>query len=149
MNLISVDDRRIVNLLQKEFPVCSDPFGELAKTLELDKKYLIQRVQALQKKGFIRRLGAVVNHKKVGASTLASLKVAHHRIDEVAKIVNEYPQVNHNYLREHRFNLWFVVTAADPQHLSIILTEIENRTGCEMIVMPMVRGFFIDTAFKL
>jgi DNA-binding Lrp family transcriptional regulator len=91
----------------------------------------------------------VLQPNRIGASTLAALAVPAARIDEVAAMVSEYPEVNHNYQREHRFNLWFVVTAPDRASLDAVLSDIETRSGLPLLDLPMQEDYFIDLGFRL
>ena len=63
--------------------------------------------------GRISRIGAVLRPGCFGASTLVAMAVPAARLAEVAGLVNAFPGVNHNYQREHAYNLWFVLTAGD------------------------------------
>jgi DNA-binding Lrp family transcriptional regulator len=63
--------------------------------------------------------------------------------------VSARPEVNHNYEREHRYNLWFVVTARDEAHLAGALAAIERDTGCQVISLPLEHEFYIDLGFDL
>jgi len=146
---LSETDIRLLNRVQNNFPICHDPFTELALELALDKSFLIARLKTLQSDGVISRFGGVINHQKAGKSTLAALKVPPNKIDETAELVNAYEAINHNYLREHEFNLWFVVTGSRQQKVDDVLESIRTRTGYDLISLPMVRGYHIDLAFKL
>jgi DNA-binding Lrp family transcriptional regulator len=91
----------------------------------------------------------VLRPHRIGASTLAALAVAPERLDAVAALVSEYPEVNHNYQREHRYNLWFVVTAADRARLDAVLGDIGRRSGLKVLDLPMLEDYFIDLGFRL
>ena len=71
------------------------------------------------------------------------------RLETVAKLVSAYPEVNHNYEREHRFNLWFVLTAPDQTRLNAVLGEIALYTGIEVMDLPMLEEYHIDLGFPL
>ena len=66
-----------------------------------------------------------------------------------AGLVSRYPEVNHNYEREHRFNLWFVITAATASRLEEVIAEIESRSGFEVLRLPMLKDYFIDLGFPI
>ena len=142
-------DLVILNRVQKNFPVCSDPFSVLSKELKLQKYELIERLEKLNSDGVIRRFGGVLNHQKNGASTLAALKVPVDKIDDTAEIVNAFREVNHNYLREHEFNMWFVITAKEQQGVDDVLDALKNTTGFELLILPMIKSHHIDLAFNL
>jgi hypothetical protein len=71
------------------------------------------------------------------------------RLESVAALVGAYPEVNHNYEREHRFNLWFVVAAPSRERLDAVLTEIKERTGLDVLDLPLRDAFHIDLGFRL
>ena len=71
------------------------------------------------------------------------------RLEAVAAFVNGYEEVNHNYQREHTFNLWFVVTAPEQERIRQVLAEIEAGTGLAVLDLPLEHAFFIDLGFPL
>ena len=103
---------RLLNEFQRDFPLCPAPFAELAARLGVGERTVLTGLEKLRREGKISRVGAVFAPKRIGASTLAAMAVPAQQLEAVAAAVNRFPEVNHNYEREHRFNLWFVVTAA-------------------------------------
>lgn len=141
--------QQIINTYQKGFPVCAKPYQEIADTLNSTEQSVIEAIADLKDKDILSRLGPVFCHKKAGASTLAALAVAPEQLDKVAGIVNQFEQVNHNYAREHDFNLWFVVTAKDQSALEQTLLDIELLTGLPVLVLPMEASYHIDLGFNI
>ena len=99
--------------------------------------------------GLISRIGAVIAPHRAGWSTLAAMAVPPERLEAVAGLVSGFPEVNHNYEREHRLNLWFVVTGPDLGHVRSVLQAIEEGTGLDVIDLPMVEAFRLDLGFSL
>jgi DNA-binding Lrp family transcriptional regulator len=97
----------------------------------------------------VSRVGPVFRPNTIGASTLAAMRVPAAELEQVAAVVNGFPEVNHNYEREHRYNLWFVVTAADPAALAETLARIERQTGHAVLSLPLVRDYHIDLGFRM
>ena len=95
------------------------------------------------------RVGAVFAPHRCGASTLAAMSVPFDRIDAVADLVSSYEEVNHNYEREHAYNLWFVLTACDPKAVRRVIEEIERNTGLEVMTLPLEHSYHIDLGFPL
>ena len=87
--------------------------------------------------------------QRAGASTLAALSVPDAELAQVADLVSRFEAVNHNYEREHRYNLWFVVTAADEAQVQQVLDSIEQQTGLPVLNLPLERSFYIDLGFPL
>ncbi|MGB1262185.1 MAG: Lrp/AsnC family transcriptional regulator [Cognaticolwellia sp.] len=147
--ILSQLQQDIINCYQKCFPLVSRPYQVLAQQLNSTEEIVLSEIQALDKAGILSRIGAVFNHKKAGASTLAALAVPEDKLDEIAEIVNQFEQVNHNYAREHSYNLWFVVTAHDDKSLAQVLASIEQLTGYQVLVLPMEASYHIDLAFNI
>lgn len=139
----------LLNDFQRGFPLTSAPFDVLAGQLGLDAEAVLDTVRRLRQEGVISRVGAVFRPNRIGVSTLAAMVVPGERLAEVAQMVNAHPEVNHNYEREHRFNLWFVATAANPAHLERVLRDIEQQTGLPVMRLPMVQDYHIDLGFDL
>jgi len=78
-----------------------------------------------------------------GALMLAALQVPEQRFDEVADSVNGFPEVAHNYRREHRFNMWFVLASDDPTRIAEVIDSIEKNTGLEVYEMPKIQEYFV------
>lgn len=121
-------DRRLLNLVQEDFPIDERPYLCLAERLGATEEDVIHRLDGLVKAGVIRHLSPVFDLRKLGyCSTLAALNVPPERIDEVAARVNRHPEVTHNYLREGEPNVWFTVIAESQAALNDKLSEIESE----------------------
>lgn len=142
-------DRRLLNDFQRGLPVVERPFAHIARELGIDEEEVIDRLQRLQEKELVSRVGPVFRPNRIGVSTLAAMAVPPERLESVATWISELPEVNHNYEREHRYNLWFVVTAEDRQHLNQVLTTIEQETGLPILDLPMLEDYFIDLGFRI
>lgn len=148
--LLSDLEFKLLNDYQRDFPLRTRPFMAIARRLGSDEATVLGAMQKLQRRGLVSRLGAVFRPNTLGASALAALAVPPDRIEAVARRVNAYDQVNHNYEREHRYNLWFVVTAPSAIQLQAVLDDIEQDCGCgPAIVLPMIEEYHIDLGFDL
>lgn len=141
--------QKIINRYQKGFPLCSEPYKKIAEDLDCTESDVLTAMQDLDNRKILSRVGPVFDHKKAGASTLAAIAVPSEDLDDVAEIVNQFEQVNHNYAREHDYNLWFVVTASDLSELHLTLTQIEQETGFPILVLPMEASYHIDLSFDI
>ncbi len=154
MNDLKVDtpgelDKHLLNDFQYGFPLEARPFKKIADRLGTTEDIVIDRLQELQDQGVVSRVGAVFRANSIGASTLAAMSVPEDRLEDIAAMVSSYSEVNHNYQREHHFNLWFVVTSCDEQALNLVLDEIEHRSGLPVMYLPMQEDFHIDLGFDL
>ncbi|QCC58539.1 Lrp/AsnC family transcriptional regulator [Natrinema thermotolerans] len=142
-------DAALIDGYQSGFPIEERPFDRVGADLGIDESAAVDRVRALREAGIARRFGAVLNPPVIGSSTLAAIQAPADRFDEIAAIVNEYRQVNHNYARDHEWNMWFVVTAGSREARDEILAEIETRTGCDVLNLPMLTDYYIDLEFPV
>jgi DNA-binding Lrp family transcriptional regulator len=137
-------DRRIINALQGGFPVSPRPYADAAKPLGLSEQDLLARLNKLVESGALSRFGPMYNSEAMGgAVTLAAIRVPPDRFDEVAATVNAHREVAHNYQREHRLNMWFVIAAESAHGIDEVITRIESETGLEVFNMPKREEFFI------
>ncbi|HJN23164.1 MAG TPA: Lrp/AsnC family transcriptional regulator [Rhodospirillales bacterium] len=140
---------RLLNDYQRDFPLEPRPYARIAADLGIDEDEVLACLAGLREAGAVSRVGAVIRPGTVGASTLAAIRVPDHRLEEVAAQVNAFPEVNHNYERDHAINLWFVITAPDGDRLAQVLREIENKVELQVIDLPLVTAFHIDLGFEL
>jgi len=142
-------DRHLLDDFQRDFPVIPRPFAPLATETGLSEGDVLKRLNAMRQSGRITRVGATCAPNTLSASTLAAVAAPLDRIEEVAAIINEEPGVNHSYEREDNWNIWFVATGPDRQHVTNTLTRIEARTGLRVIDLRLVRPFNVDLGFKM
>ncbi|GAB7092379.1 Lrp/AsnC family transcriptional regulator [Halorubrum luteum] len=152
---IDAVDAVLIDEYQSGFPVEPRPFARVAREItaetgvDVDADDVLERVRDLREAGVFRRFGAVLNPPVIGSSTLAAVRAPDDRFDEVAAVINGYRQVNHNYRRNHEWNQWFVVTAGSREKRDAILAEIEERTGCTVLNLPMLTDYYIDLEFPV
>ena len=149
LDRLNTTDQVLLDDFQRDFPLVSRPFARIAAKVGIDEDDVLARLAALKRAGAITRVGATVRPNTAGASTLAALSVPDARIEEVAALVGGESGVNHSYLREHDWNLWFVVTAPDAGELQASLARIKASTGLDVLDLRLRRPFNIDLGFSL
>ena len=149
MDRINPTDLALLDRFQRDFPLEPRPFARMAVKVGLSEAEVISRLAAMRAAGRIARVGGTVRPNTAGASTLAALAVPEDRIEEVAAIVGAEPGVNHSYLREGDWNLWFVATASDAAALGATLRRIETAARLPLLDLRLVRAFNIDLGFPL
>lgn len=145
----SADEFSLLNDFQRDFPLISRPFARIAEQLGCDEAAVLTRLARLCEAGTVGRVGPVFSPRRVGASTLAALKAPPDRIEQIARVVSAHREINHNYARDHSWNLWFVVTAPDNVILARVLRRIRRDTGCPVIALPLRVEYHIDLGFDL
>ncbi|PKM11783.1 MAG: AsnC family protein [Gammaproteobacteria bacterium HGW-Gammaproteobacteria-3] len=138
-------DTKIINTLQLGFPVCASPYRQVAGQLGITEAKLLARLENLLANGTLTRFGPLFHAEQMGgALTLAAVSVPVAEFDKIAGIINAFPEVAHNYAREHTLNMWFVIATETPQQLTATLAAIARQTGLTVYNMPKKREYFVN-----
>lgn len=144
-------DKAILNEIQSHFPIVSRPYAEVGRRVGAAEEEVLGRVRAMAAAGIIRRIGANFTSRKLGyTSTLCAASVPSAQLDHFVQVVNRHPGVTHNYLRRHRYNVWFTLIAESQERLTQILGEISQASGVgEILSLPAREVFKIKVDFPL
>jgi len=143
-------DRAIINQLQGGFPICEHPYQVAAEQLGIQQQELIQRLEKMLEKKQLSRFGPMYHAERLGGGlSLCAMEIPEREFDLVTEQVNAFPEVAHNYARDHRFNMWFVLATETPERISKVLQDIEQTTGYRVYNMPKQEEFFIGLKFEV
>ena len=149
MRQYSVLEQHLLNDFQHGLSLSPTPYADIAEQLGIDEEEVLDKLEQLQDEGIVSRVGAVFMPNRVGVSTLAAMAVPEQELQAVAEIVSTFDEVNHNYERDHHFNLWFVVATTDRERLQHVLQAIEQQCGYSVLDLPMLKDYVIDLGFNL
>lgn len=142
-------DRNIINALQGGLPVCERPYAAAATNLDISEEELIRRLERLLADGALTRFGPMYHAERLGgALTLAAMQVPEADFERVAAVVNGFPEVAHNYRREHAFNMWFVLATEHPGRIADVIGDIERATGLRVYNLPKLEEFYVGLRFE-
>lgn len=144
-----VRDLELIDRWQRDIPLEPRPFEAMGLVLDMPEAEILERLRRLKSGDILTRVGAVVRPNTAGASTLAAMMVPPDRLEEIAETINREPGVNHNYEREHEYNLWFVVTEVNRQAVMETLERIRAATGFEVLYLPLKSAYHIDLGFPV
>ncbi len=142
-------EKRLVDGFQHDFPLHPRPFAIIAERLGTDERTVIEALEGLREAGVLGRIGAVVEPHRAGYSTLAAMQVPAPLLPQIANFVSGYPEVTHNYEREHRLNLWFVIAGPSRARVAAVVADIEYRTGLAVLDLPLEEAFHLDLGFRV
>ncbi|MGB8219426.1 MAG: Lrp/AsnC family transcriptional regulator [Methanoregula sp.] len=147
-------DLKILDTLQQDVPLVARPWEAIAARLDIPEALLLERLRHLNEEGVIRGISPIVESRALGitAATLVALPVPAERIREVAGLINAYPEVSHNFRRDHYYSLWFTLSAESKEALEQLLSEILTKTGFSrdrILDLPTVNKIKIDVRFPL
>ncbi len=144
-------DRRLLNLVQAEFPLTREPYADLGLRLGIDGDEVTQRIEQLKAKGIIRQIGPVLDARRLGyQTTLVAMRVVESQLDKAERLIVEHPGVSHGYQRDHHFNLWFTLAVPPAADIN---TEVQQLTGPieaeAVFALPAVKVFKIGAYFDV
>jgi siroheme decarboxylase len=138
-------DAQLVARLHGDLPLTDHPFATVGAEIGMEEDEVIERLHRLLAQGVLTRFGPLFQIERAGGRfVLAALEVPPERFDEVATLVNELPEVAHNYRREHAFNMWFVVGAESPPQIDAVLARVTALTGLPVHAFPKEREYFVE-----
>jgi len=142
-------DKKILNLLQTEFPLTPEPFKTVAEKVGISEDETLTRIHRLKEEGVIRRIGAVLDSGKLGfVSRLCAARVPEDSIARFVDRVNALSGVTHNYNRNHVYNIWFTLIVPSEEELEKTIAGISEETGIrDIMTFRAVRTFKIDARF--
>jgi DNA-binding Lrp family transcriptional regulator len=142
---MDASDRELIDALHGGFPVIDRPYAAVAEALGTSEEDIIERLSRLLEAGTLTRFGPLYDAARLGgAFTLAAMRVPEARFDAVAAIVNTFPEVAHNYRRDHELNMWFVVATEREGGIAETLERIGERTGLEVLDLPKEQEYFLE-----
>jgi DNA-binding Lrp family transcriptional regulator len=138
-------DKRLLNVIQADFPLVSRPFQDLGKPLQLAEAEVIDRIAALKKQRIIRQISAIFDTRSLGyRSSLVAMRVPPEKLEAAAAVVNSHPGVSHNYKRNHAFNLWFTLAVPPTSDLEWTVQHLHAMAGADSTrILPTLRLFKI------
>jgi siroheme decarboxylase len=123
-------DRKLLNLIQEDFPLVERPFAVLGERLGLSEDAVMERIMQLKEGRIIRQISAIFDSRMLGyAGSLVAMKVDPAREDEAAEIINQHPGVSHNYRRSHSYNIWFTLTLPPGMDLNEEIERLAEKAG--------------------
>lgn len=137
-------DRKLLNRLQQGLPVTRNPFQQIAEEVDIPVVDVLARIEKLKQDKVLSRFGPMFNAEKMGgALSLCAMEIAESDFDLVAEQVNSFPEVAHNYARDHKLNMWFVLATEQQEELQDVITDIEKTTGYKVYNMPKLDEFYV------
>jgi len=143
-------DKKIINHLQGGFPISERPYAEVAEKLAITEDELRKRLSQLLETGILSRFGPMYHAERLGGGlTLAAMHVPESEFDLIAEKVNTFPEVAHNYARDHELNMWFVLATEKPERIEKVINEIEVQTGLKVYNMPKQAEYYVGLKFEV
>ena len=134
-NHISSIERRILAVLQEGLPRSRSPYKDMAQRIGIETSELLSILKDWKKQGKLRRIGAIVNHFKVGlpAGAMVVWEVDSERIEEVGKIFAGFEEVSHAYERQisedWSYNVYTMVHGKSAEEVQEVVQRMSRACG--------------------
>jgi DNA-binding Lrp family transcriptional regulator len=140
-------DKRLLNLMQGQFPIAVRPYRHVAAEAGMTEDEAMSRVAQLLEERIIRQVTPIFDTRALGySSMLVAAKVDPENPWRAANVINAHPGVSHNYLRNHEFNIWFTIATEpdSPLGLEGTLDVLAKEAGAESVrQLPTLKLFKI------
>ena len=137
-------DRKIIEILEKN---ARTPFTQIAKEVGLSEGAVRKRVEALERKGVIRKYVAVVDPKKLGYNnvTILGLDVDPTKLLDIANEIAKIKEVRTVCLSTGDHMIMAEIWAKDGRELSEILAKKIGKIDgikrlCPAILLEKIKG---------
>lgn len=141
---LDATDRKLINRLQDGITLTAHPFAAVAQEFDLDEADVIDRIARMRDIGAATRFGPFIDAAAMGgAFCLCAMHVPEDDFERVMTLVNDHPEVAHNYERVHHLNMWFVLATDTPEGIDETADRIEAETGLTVMRFPKLKEFFI------
>ncbi|HII76148.1 MAG TPA: Lrp/AsnC family transcriptional regulator [Methanolinea sp.] len=146
-------DIAILQALQEEIPLVSRPWKEISGKIGISEQELLARLNRIKNAGILKAVSPIIESSECGrgAATLVAMHVPSGRLQEVAAIISGYPEVSHNFRREHYYQVWFTLSGRDEEHIRVLVRDILERTGIgedDILDLPTVNKLKVDVRFS-
>ena len=144
MNFTPVETK-VLNRIQKDFPAVPDPLAAMADELSIPAPDFMATVSDLKTRKIIRTISGIFNADRLGyVSVLVAFSLEESGIERAALAINAHPGVSHNYLRDHRFNIWFTLASESDKQLEQAIGILAGQSGAkDYIILRNERLFKI------
>ncbi len=146
-------DIAILQALQEEIPLVSRPWSEISRKVGIPEQELLARLGRIKDAGILRAVSPIIESSQCGcgAATLVAMHVPPGRLRDVAALISGYPEVSHNFQREHHYQIWFTLSGRDEEHIRDIIREILDATGIneeDILDLRTVNKLKVDVRFS-
>lgn len=128
-------DKNIVKRLQEDIPLEKETYKTIAEELGIAEDDLFKRINILRDKGVLRRIGAILYHRKAGFSHNAMVvwTVPDNRSEEIGAFMASLPSISHCYKRvtidNWQYNMYTMIHGQTREECEAVVSAISKQTG--------------------
>jgi len=128
-------DIDVISATQGDLPVVGEPYAQAAATLGWTQDDLLTHLAAMQQRGILRRVAAILYHRRAGfsANGMGVWNVPEDRIDELGPRMAAVRGISHCYQRptyeDWRFSVFTMAHGRSKEECDAVLDSIAAATG--------------------
>jgi DNA-binding Lrp family transcriptional regulator len=134
-------EKKVIRGLQRDLPVCPQPFLEIAQELGLAEDVLVAIIQKLMDQGYIRRFGATIRHRISGfqANAMAAWAVPEGEVGRVGAQMAALREVTHCYERQVSgdwpYNVFTMIHGKTQEECEASARNMAAQTGIQDYIL--------------
>ena len=130
MTEFNKDEAAVLNYIQRSIPLVDRPFQKIGSETGLSEDAVLEIVSSLKQQGIIRNIAAIFNGESLGYQlSLVACDVPEASLEKAAAVINAHPGISHNYLRGHRYNIWFTLALEKSLPFDEAVRHIAQKAG--------------------
>ncbi|MCD5407571.1 MAG: Lrp/AsnC family transcriptional regulator [Desulfotomaculum sp.] len=101
--MLTEQEKTLIRELQTGLPLSSRPFAELGDKVGLTEQRVLQKIEEFIEKGYMRRIGAALRHRKVGyaANAMVVWYIPEDQIEKIGQQLAQHKDITHVYQRKY------------------------------------------------
>ncbi len=129
-------EKKVGEILQADIPLVKRPYEVIGMRVGISEKETIDIVRDLKDRGFIRKVGAIVRHRKAGYGINAMVvwAVPGERVEEIGQKLASFQAVSHCYERtpafEGKYTVFSMIHAGEGD-LNLLIDGISREIGID------------------
>ncbi|MEI6154346.1 MAG: Lrp/AsnC family transcriptional regulator [Deltaproteobacteria bacterium] len=126
---------KILKKLPSDFPLTEDPYKEIAERVGISENELIEKLARLKSEGVIRRIAAILYHRRASYTHNAMVvwNTGAFDVEKTGEIMASFPEVSHCYERDRggywEYNLYTMIHGRSMEECNNIIRRISEKIG--------------------
>ena len=125
----------IVKAIPYDFPLTERPYRDIAVGAGVSEEELIETLSNLRADGFIRRIAAILYHRRTAytCNVMVVWRVPEEDVDRIGRVMASFPEVSHCYERGRAgywdYNVFTMVHGRSSEECTDTVKRISTETG--------------------
>lgn len=147
-------DKKIISLLQGDLSLSPEPFKDLAAEVGIAEDVLLEKISDYKQRGILRRLGAILYHRKAGyrVNAMCCWYVPPQLIDITGQIMASFREASHVYHRvihpEWPYSIYTMIHGHSREELEHIVNLMAEKTKINDYILLYSNREFKKTSMK-